>query len=432
MDETSPAPALRGKLVRLFFWVVLVFAAGGACGVGFYRYLDSRTKDGDPALSLTRAEGDGIGSAPASEGSTGTDGNPTLAPAEGTPPGEASPAPPAAEAPPPSPENPPPKKDEPTPPKHDSPPVRPRKEPPQIDDALKPLLVALKSKKATERLQALEDIAKRGESGRAAARGVCEVLTGDPIPAVRQCALTTLEKIYPELHKHVVVLAVEIDLGKQERAVREIGLLGEDGRPAVPVVASHLHTAVATMTNQRIAPSRVGDLVVEDLRALSLIAPDEPLVQKTILELTRAVGGTTRLVDLDSLARVRPAAVRIVGEMVRNNPDQAKPVVSGLIAAACSMGPGEPRTLAVGILGTLADDHPELRWTLANGLLVLLKSGEVAAITPLGKCGREAKDALPALRQLKLHPVEGVRLAAGDAVAKIEEALGSSPKSPKK
>jgi hypothetical protein len=80
----------------------------------------------------------------------------------------------------------------------------------------------------------------------------------------------------------------------------------------------------------------------------------------------------------------------------------------------------------IALLGKIAEDNASLRPRIAAGLIDLANVGETAAIAQLGKCGRDAKDALPILKKFKLHPTETVRNAANQAIAQIEEALASA------
>lgn len=291
---------------------------------------------------------------------------------------------------------------------------------PKTDERLKPILAALKDKKAAVRQQALEDLGKLGDDGRPATDAVCQIVASDPSPAVRQSALDCLDKIYPDLSNKVVVLVVEADPLKHVKAVQEIGGLGEDARGAVPVLLTHLRTASARF------PTDLDAIMSEDVRALGTVAPDDPAVQKALIE-------SCKFSFVDRFGRefgqsVRSAAVTALGELVRKNPEQAKRIAPGLLTATKSMIDPEVRGQAIGILGTMAESDADLRPQIAPGLLTLIKAGDFNAISAIAKCGRDAKDALPLLKQLKLNPQEAVRTAVNDAITQIEDAVASAGK----
>jgi hypothetical protein len=69
---------------------------------------------------------------------------------------------------------------------------------------------------------------------------------------------------------------------------------------------------------------------------------------------------------------------------------------------------------------------------IAACLTALIKAGDATALANIGKCGRDAKDALPLLKQLKLNPQGSVRAAADEAISQIEEAVNSAGNEPPK
>ena len=152
-------------------------------------------------------------------------------------------------------------------------PSKPVKNEPKTDERLKPILAALKDKKAAVRQQVLEDLGKLGDDGRPATDAVCQIVASDPSPAVRQ-VLDCLDKIYPDLSNKVVVLVVEADPLKHVKAVQEIGGLGEDVRRPFRCFLTHLRTASARF------PTDLDAIMSEDVRALGTVAPDDPAVQK--------------------------------------------------------------------------------------------------------------------------------------------------------
>jgi hypothetical protein len=447
--------------------VVTVFAAGGVFGYGVYRYLDKAGKDdgGNGGYArLPDASGGNSPQAPSPEprpadtpsppGNPGprTDQQPPPprkeeppppvkeerpTPKEETPPLKRE-EPPATKEEPPRKEEPPPVRKE-DPPKREEPPAPPKKEEPAPkkeepsapprkeptpDERLKPILVALTSKKKEERLQAVEDMGKLAEVARPATRALVEVLMNDPFPAVREAALAALEKIHPDLHRPVVVLLVEADPAKHEAASRDIARLGEEARGAVPVLLGHVKLVPTKM------PAVAPELIAADAAALAETAPDDPMVHKALLELTRLSDIQGKGLRGNQPARL--AAVQALADLLQKHPEQAKNLIPGLSTATRLMPDAEVRSQATAILGSVAESQAELRPQIATGLTALLKQGEVSAIPSLGKCGREAKDAIPLLKQYKLHQQETVRTLAADALTRIEEALASATAPPRK
>jgi hypothetical protein len=294
------------------------------------------------------------------------------------------------------------------------------------DERLKPLLTALRSRKAEERLQALDDLGGLGSAGRPAAAVVCEILVSDPTPALRQSALATLEKIHPELHKPVVVLLVEAAAAKHETAAAEIGRLAEDGRGAVPILLTHIRNAPSKF------PEQAPQIIAADVAALAQVAPEDLAAQKMLIEVTRLTlfHPIYRRSEIGGPARA--AAVRALGDLVRRHPEQGKNIAPPLLTATRTTTDPEVRGAAVAVLGDMAESDADLRPQIAAGLALLLRAGETAAIAQLAKCGRDARDALPLLKQLKLHPNESVRVAAADAVMRIEDAVAGNAMPPRK
>jgi hypothetical protein len=106
---------------------------------------------------------------------------------------------------------------------------------------------------------------------------------------------------------------------------------------------------------------------------------------------------------------VPTAAVRAVGDLVRKHPEQAKNVAPALIAVIGKMNDPGPRRLAVGILGAMAENNADLRPQIAAALMSYLRQGDIAAIHQLGKCGRDARDAVPLLNSSCPAGAQGLR-----------------------
>lgn len=298
-------------------------------------------------------------------------------------------------------------------------PKSPKKEEPQLDERLTQWVKLLKNKKPQERLRAVVELGNLKEVARPVAAQVCMVLAGDPIPAVRQGALEALEKIHPELHIPIVVFVVEADAQKHIKATRDVMNLGEQGRAAVPVLLSHIQTAPARFVTK--APA----LIVADAQALAQIAPDDPVTQKALLELT-CFSFTPPRYRADIGGPVRTAAVRVLGELLDKHPDQASAIGPRLIAMTRNMTDERVRGQAIVLLGKVAENHANLRPQIAACFVTLANAGDMSVVAQFGKCGGDAKDALPLLKKLKLHPTESIRTAANKAIQQIEEAVANA------
>jgi len=484
----QPAPprkrSVLGKLVLLVVILVAVLGAGGLFGFGLLRFMESRNKPADGQDGYAQAADHPDEGSPRPSPSTGGD-RPTDAKApadqpkgrtdevgsprqdqpkaddapppradpprreepparrqdppktdpmprqDPTPPRRDEPKAPASDDPKPPPRTedpkPPPRRDEPKPPPADEP-KPPRRDEPKMDQRVMSLLADLKSKKGAERLPVIDDLAKLGAVALPAVGNLCEVLASDSTPATRQAVLNALEKIHPELHKQVVVLLVEADAEKHQLATREIAQLGEQGRGAVPLLLAHIRTAPIRFRNvHNKGESAASKLLKEDLKALVQIAPTDPAVQKVLFDMTRLPPGqTARFVTNDET--VPTVAVRGLADIVQNHPDQAKKIGPGLLTATRGMTDVAARGHAIELLGTIADSQPDQQPQIASAFLTIIKAGDLRAVPQLPKCGRSARDAVPVLKKLKLHPTEEVRTAASEALSQIEDILaGKAP-----
>ncbi len=249
----------------------------------------------------------------------------------------------------------------------------------QTRQKLVPLLKNLKDKSATVRQKALEQIADMGADGAEASEGLLAMLT-DKSVADQRGALDALEKVNPALHKPVLTLLVDKDDNAKQAAIKRLGDMGAEGKPAV-----------ATLIRFYIwqAPYKVGTggqrygYVI--LTALKEIDPEN----KDYLDLLLTAAAVTPI-SFNARNReifdsnIRVTAIRYILEAVK----------SGNMDGARAVKP---------LLSALDD-----------------KQCRVQAINALGALGAVAKDALPTLEKLKTDPVQTYRDAATEAVKKIE------------
>jgi hypothetical protein len=190
----------------------------------------------------------------------------------------------------------------------------------------------------------------------------------------RSAVGSQLEKAHPALYRHVVTLLVDTNDLNRIQASEAIGAMGSAGKPAVPVLLKHLDNLAKLPAGQ---PQGIG-LAVADIGALGKIAPDEPVVLQTLLDLT-----TFQMQDHDDDNAVRAAAVNALRDVGRSQPSRRKQIVPVLVnVAEGSQGDPSERPMCV------------------------------AALDALGSFGPDAAAAIPALRRIKLSPDMGLRQAA--------------------
>jgi HEAT repeat protein len=81
----------------------------------------------------------------------------------------------------------------------------------------------------------MDSLAKLGVKGKGASRTLCECLL-DPQKEVMVKAAGTLREVNPELHDRVMPMMVDREYHKRIAALQQLGAMGEEGRPAVPVL----------------------------------------------------------------------------------------------------------------------------------------------------------------------------------------------------
>jgi hypothetical protein len=249
----------------------------------------------------------------------------------------------------------------------------------------------LMSERNADRIRAAEQLGKLKEEGRPAARALCEAAVSPDQP-VRQAALEALEKVHPSLYKSVLTLIVDSNWYNHVQAAQAIGAMGEDGRPAAPVLLAHIKWLTQSHSGR---PDGVfagqffsDDPVVADIAALREIAPNEEATARAIIGLTASgeeYGGAGW--------KYRKAAATALGDLAKAQPRQRPAMVKALVAATDYH---YPRTNAI---------DRELA---------------IAAMTSLGRIGPDAQVAIAQLKKLKLSSDATIRQAASAALEKIE------------
>jgi HEAT repeat protein len=256
------------------------------------------------------------------------------------------------------------------------------------DPKIAKLVRELRSDRPANRIRAAEELSRMKEKARPAARAICEAAT-DTDESVRQAALEALEKVQPALYEPVLTLMVDGGRNNQARAARIIEQMGEDGKPATPVLLAHLrlHPAVA------------------DIKALRVVASDDPATAVLLLELM-TYGGQR---PSDEGWQIRNAATAALRDVAKSQPSQRREIVKSLVAAIRNA-----QTTAEGASGR----HP----LHIEDIVAAEQSFQTAivAINTLAEIGPDAKEAVPELKKLKLSPSASMRRAAIAALERID------------
>jgi HEAT repeat protein len=254
---------------------------------------------------------------------------------------------------------------------------------PGPDDALAPLVKALRSADRNDRIRAAEKIGASGQKSAQALRALCEA-TLDADDEVKVAALDALEKVHPALYQPVLTLLVDRDYRKQLEAVEKLARLKEGALPALPLLAAYC-------TNPKNFHFRA---MVRTLHALNAVAPGDPLTLKT----------ATLLAGRRDIPQVHLAGVTVLAELGVSDPAARKTAVAALLTVV-----GEPNQARFG-------GHTYL----------VLEETVLFAVWALAAFGDDAKEALPALKKLKLHEKAAFRTAARGAVLQLEKG-GAGP-----
>lgn len=244
-----------------------------------------------------------------------------------------------------------------------------------VDKEFEPLVKLLKDKDAKVRTKAAEDIGTKGEAASSTATALCDALL-DKSPKVAQAALISLEKVRPELYKHVSTVVLDSSRVKQFEAIGAIGAMADKALPAKNLLLAKLRVEVVRDAPIRDAERTTFASAVDVLLdSLKQIDADEPEVVKLLRAMAAAPNQEAR--RLNSIDRL----VAWAGE-----DEERRKAVLPLIGAGLQ----------------------------SKGLLV-------PCVERLGKYGELSKGYLPAVKKLKLSSDQAVREAATTAVDAIEK-----------
>jgi HEAT repeat protein len=304
----------------------------------------------------------------------------------------------------------------------------------------------LKDTKPATRMAAAEGLAALGPKARIASRDLCEAML-DTDKKVRVTAADALKAVNRELHPHVVPLCVVSDVYDNDDALRQIALLGEKGKPAVPVLVAYLDRAKGTPL------FRDGPLVID---ALAKIAPDDPKVTdqlahwllsngnaKTRVAIAKALttlkhgrrGATAlaRVLQASKVPEVRLACAEALGVLARNTPV----VVEALTAAKTDDVERVREAARAALVKVLANPQENVKparqpldketkdkiEALVKGLKDKQAATRVKAAEGLAELGEKASGATSELVAALFDAAQPVRVVALDALKKVNPTL---------
>lgn len=254
-----------------------------------------------------------------------------------------------------------------------------------VDKEYLPLVKQLKDKDAKVRLKAAVEISEKGEAAASTATALCDAIM-DISPRVAEAALVSMEKIRPDLYRHLSPMILDKDRYKQFQAIAGLGLLGEKAMPAKKLLLNRLRTETVTLqsigdrfgTSTQVGgvdPRRHDSAVLVIMSAIEQMDPDNADVHKVRKSLASAGNkvDASRLEAIDSL-------IRWAGD------DEKR------------------RKEVLPIIGAAMQDQQLL----------------IPAINRLGAYEGLSKAYLPTLKKLKLASDEATRVAATKAVDAIE------------
>jgi hypothetical protein len=274
---------------------------------------------------------------------------------------------------------------------------------------LEPLVTRLKRGTTEEKIQAAEELARLGEHAKPASRALCDAALGSSEKLI-QAALVALEKANSELHQPVLVLLVDSKAENHYQALAKIALLGEQGKPALPVVLFEIKRGLVQLLSgqQSLNQPALIQVVLHSMEVIPEIAPEDMEALKTLITLTRLRTNNEIWVSQSGRSTSTPfrdKAVELLGNLVEAQPNYRKQIIPALMSV-----------LKEAMERTNASEDGKV----------------IAAVTEISltgnallKCGTEGKEALEneaasRLKQLKFHQSDQVRKIADTLQKKIE------------
>jgi hypothetical protein len=265
--------------------------------------------------------------------------------------------------------------------------------PMSVEADIKLLANDLKAAEPAQRIKALERIAPYAAAANIVGEQVVAAME-DTVPAVRDAAAETLEKVNPTVYPHVFTLI----RGENKRgAITELGKLGDRARITLPLLFSLLAKAEADPTGP------LGPLLTEVQRLPSPGMP--PRAPNTLIDVIAQIAPKDRrlatiILDYVKTPRTRPA------------PAKFGPQRTGL---------GSKRGIGMRYLGLVDAGTADKVNVLVSALEDEADGGNVyPVITAIEGYGKDAAPALPLLKKMKLSSDDRLRRAATEAVKKVE------------
>jgi len=207
-----------------------------------------------------------------------------------------------------------------------------------VEDPIATLTQKLKGGDLPGRVAAARELAKLGKAAQPATRALCEMAT-EPSDDIRSEALEALEKVAPSLYPHAVTLLVDKQVPKQTRAVQLLARMGDEARPAVPLILHHLKKVAGAdfarlkrydTPGEPIGRGNVAAMAA--VAALGDLAPTEPPALDAIIGAAKAA--TDDQLDWE----VAAAPWLLLADIVLRHPEQREKVVPVLVGALSDQG----------------------------------------------------------------------------------------------
>jgi len=245
------------------------------------------------------------------------------------------------------------------------------------DADLDKLVRLLQNRDLRIRKAAVDELGKRGEAAKPAARPLCNTIF-DPSPVVAKSALQAFEKVQPDLYKPVSKLALEgypateKAAGEQAKGIEELGDMQQKALPTIDVLLLWLKKGDRGDNSSAALP-----ISKACLAAIKKIKPDDDEVIKAF---------KTLVLSKTAQAPVRVEILNDLDEWAGTDEAKKKQIV------------------------------PILKSGLNDNAL------QLASVKVVGRYGALAKELLPTLKKLKQSKNQEIRDAAEEALQQIEKA----------
>jgi hypothetical protein len=230
---------------------------------------------------------------------------------------------------------------------------------------------ALANHDQKESIAALNEFAKLGQAARPASRLIC-IAVLDKSREVSQAAIEALEKVNPPIAVHVITLRVDPTPEKRAEAVAAIAEMGDDGRPAVPVIVKYIADKFSNFRSFDESELNVA------ISALARFGPDDSEARSMLIFVNDYQGSET----------LRTKAITLLGNLGQASTENARKQIV----------PALQRRLD-------KEDRPCL----------------IPTLEALAKFCSDAKPAEPAMKKYLTDKDAKVRDAVHEAMKKLEE-----------